>query len=604
MGEPRASLRHLEPQLAAIWIGWLRISRLLKIHRSTGIRNIQANFSLYRMFRNSKRFWATNDGRFLNTAVRHYLLLRDAWIVQSEKVEGSLNTVSGWADKECYSIIKGSVPSKRIRRKFRPDVWYLRGNESGLFSGFEVNISLSELESLKAKLRHLLGEFPASDRDSAHKDISADVRFRFESSAPITTSDSLDLVSTFLVSPREFTWLVEATADRAIAGRLLDQTLDNKSFDLNSDLMRCLAICQLVREPVPQRRTIGKWALAQISAPDWKNVETETSNSLSRRISPRYFTSAEATVTNGGLVFTNGRFINWDEAQRPSLDFVAGNYDHVVGTSANLNYCYVSCPEVSESIENGILLGSRVDYNWFHFLIETLPRLYLVDGLVEPAVPIIVSKRIPETARQVLGAITSRKVIEVDSASSVRISNAIVPGPVVYHPDSQFLWGDASLSNFNLDARTQLRRDVLNSVEPTAEARNLYWPRVSKYRLIANAKKVWRLLQRKNFERENPGELSFKEQVRSIHSASTLVATGGALMSNFIFAQPGARIIVLVSDLGKTYPVPSILASVANAEVRMVGGLALGVGALETFVQKTHASFKTRIQQLKTALKP
>jgi capsular polysaccharide biosynthesis protein len=143
----------------------------------------------------------------------------------------------------------------------------------------------------------------------------------------------------------------------------------------------------------------------------------------------------------------------------------------------------------------------------------------------------------------------------------------------------------------------------MNHVEPKNFNSKIFWPRLSKYRVNSNSSRIEKLLKNQKFVVQNPANMTFIEQVESISSASTLVAVGGALMSNFIFASSNSKIIVLVSDLGTAYPWPIMLARISGAEVIMVGGRTLDMGRLETLVQKTHASFRTRVSEFKRSLK-
>lgn len=556
------------------------------------------------MFRNLQKFWATNDGGYLDAALIAYFKLRPMWLAYHNPENESLRLLTGWADKPTIERIAMALPDVKWKSVFRPDVWYLRGGQKGMFLGFRLTLNSQQMGIFNQTLKNLsLVSDDHSVSEVSLATISHSEKFRLESIGIVPQRDGKDWLTSFYISPKDFTWLVEASADKIFARYAIERLSIQDEKELSTEVQKCLAVLHLVASTKPEVTSIGSWRLKEISSPEWIPVNGDSSpEAQSSKVPNRYFTAKNLSVFNGGILELDNKFIDWDKAQHPSLDFVAGNTNLVVGTCSNNRFCFVRESDNVATIEKGIVLGSRVDSNWFHFLIETLPRLLVVENTLPKDIPVIISSRIPSTAREALGLLTGREVIAIDATNSSLVKSAFVPGPVIYHPDTQFLWGDASIQNINIPTMRRFREKILGSVSSGAGKAQLYWPRSSRYRTVTNSRRLERFLAKRGFRVENPGDLKFKSQVESIHSSSRVVAVGGALMSNFLFASQETHIIVLVSDFGKSYPWPTLLGSVSGAKITMVGGRVVGLRTVENVVEKSHASFATRIQDLKVAL--
>lgn len=311
----------------------------------------------------------------------------------------------------------------------------------------------------------------------------------------------------------------------------------------------------------------------------------------------------DLSITNGGVLCTPQGFLDWDSAQNPSMDFVAGNLGIVTGSSTNFTQCYVRNSPITKSIESAIVLCSRADSNWFHFLIETLPRLLLVEDLVPKHLPVVVNARVPASGLQALRLITSREILEIDANSSTLIRRAVLPGPVIYHPDSQFTWGTGTENQVNAEILSLFRNRILEQVPgPQSATLKTYWSRERSHRGILNNKQVSRASLSFGYIEEDPAEMTFIEQVERIRSSSKLLAVGGALMSNFLFAREGTVISLLTSNIGKNYEMPRILAAIAGARVCIVAGKPPRGYSRMTFLGKLHSSFRIPIRTLRKFL--
>ena len=102
---------------------------------------------------------------------------------------------------------------------------------------------------------------------------------------------------------------------------------------------------------------------------------------------------------------------------RQFRDFVSGQQHTLFGSAAHpeaaLLFARPSSPTV---IPEGILLGGRNDANWFHWLIEYLPRLIQAAGQIDESVPVLISEKVPASGVEALRSLTSRPIVVLEAA--------------------------------------------------------------------------------------------------------------------------------------------------------------------------------------------
>lgn len=601
-------LEKYELLLASTWRMFKRVHSLLlliSVYLSSPTRGREI-LQILQMYRYSKSFWSTNNQRNLKNAVTHYYSLRPNWLTKPLEVAKINLEISGWAQADNLRELQNIFADRKIRRVFRPDVWYLTRGRSGLLSGFSFKCRVEEYQTIKAKLdEHSLG-FDLDISQDPLRSFEEHETGRFESVRPEKPHRQSNWYAAFSISPREFTWLVETTADKQLASRALDFFRQVSDLAFSREINRCIGIFSLVAGEDPPSGLLREWKQVHITQPNWilaGNSYEITKKNRSPKVEKRYFLETDIKSLNGGLLIKNDHFIDWDPAQRPSLDFVAGNSDLIIGTCANTQKCFVRAPLEGKRYDSGILLGNRVDNNWFHFLIEALPRLFSLDQVVDKSVPILVSDRIPSTGLEALSLVTSREIIQIDATLETTIGVAYVPGPVIYHPDSQFLWDKTSLDDVNFESLSELREKVLAAIHPNESSpKKIYWARTSSHRFIVNSNSVTRCLTKLGFVFQDPTRLTFEEQVQSIMGAQVLVATGGALMSNFLFGKASLRIVLLGSRFIKNYPLPELLATVAGSSVWRSSGRSIAACSSKSVLEKVHSSFYISVRRLRSLL--
>jgi capsular polysaccharide biosynthesis protein len=207
------------------------------------------------------------------------------------------------------------------------------------------------------------------------------------------------------------------------------------------------------------------------------------------------------------------------------------------------------------------VLASRGDSNYYHFLIDVLPRIGVLEQAPDVAPPdrwyVPVQTRFQREMLELIG-ITPDVRIDSDEHPHVRAETLVVPGLPSVVKEKNPPW----VVDF-------LRRRLMKDITPATERRPLYVARTagSHNRTIVDEPALIRLLEARGFQTIDPGAVSVTAQIEAFASASVIVSAHGAALANLVFATPGATVIELF-PAGSTLPDYWRLASSAGVRYR------------------------------------
>lgn len=184
------------------------------------------------------------------------------------------------------------------------------------------------------------------------------------------------------------------------------------------------------------------------------------------------------------------------------------------------------------------VLAARGDHSYYHFLLDVLPRLAVLDL---PGVPMPDRWYVPLQRlfqRQILelvGFLPEAEVIDSDLSQHVQAEMLLVPGL----PDTELRtppWTVAFI-------RERLRPASIDRIA----GRRIYVTRGSERnsRRVANERDVVEMLTDRGFTVIDPGAMPVVDQIQTFAEAEWIVAPHGAALANLAFASPGASVIEL-----------------------------------------------------------
>jgi capsular polysaccharide biosynthesis protein len=192
------------------------------------------------------------------------------------------------------------------------------------------------------------------------------------------------------------------------------------------------------------------------------------------------------------------------------------------------------------------VLASRGDHNYYHFLVDVLPRIAVLES--RPEIAPVDRWYVPEEfafQRELLDLFGVPVEQRLDSSAHphVRAEMLVVPGlpamEVVVPP-----WVIALL-----------RERLLPAGAGQGERRRIYLSRGSaaNNRRVINEDQVISLLADRGFEVLDPGALSVAEQIEVFSNASMIVSAHGAGLTNLMFAPAGSTVVEMFPG-GKMLP--------------------------------------------------
>jgi capsular polysaccharide biosynthesis protein/Flp pilus assembly protein TadD len=185
------------------------------------------------------------------------------------------------------------------------------------------------------------------------------------------------------------------------------------------------------------------------------------------------------------------------------------------------------------------LLGTGGGGNYYHWLIDFLPRLYTLSRHPEsPAAtaPLLISDDCPPAIRDLLALLGLGKdrLAVVARAGPVAAEMLHVPAMPSLAP------------TLFADALCWLRERVANLPAPESGGARVYLDRGgAATRRLLNAAEVEDLLSRHGFKVVTPDPGSIQQQIAAVSSARVMVSVHGAALANMLFAPPGCQIVEL-----------------------------------------------------------
>jgi capsular polysaccharide biosynthesis protein len=203
-------------------------------------------------------------------------------------------------------------------------------------------------------------------------------------------------------------------------------------------------------------------------------------------------------------------------------------------------------------LESGIFLSGRCDENWYHFIIDTVPRILFVSD-IPIDVPLLIRSDIPLNSKAVLAAITEREIIEIEPSEIFEVQNLYVVPARSSVFDSSPPRG-VPLVEFSSRALEEVRSLLLKKQIGVSGNELVESPpltialsRSSTTRNIQNSAHINTILKEYGFDLCELNLNFFRDQVRTFSQTRIVVAAGGAALANIIFMPAGSFVIVMRS---------------------------------------------------------
>lgn len=209
--------------------------------------------------------------------------------------------------------------------------------------------------------------------------------------------------------------------------------------------------------------------------------------------------------------------------------------------------------KTSKIIEAGIHFSKDHSVNYFHWLIECLPRLQLIKHL-DPAIPLLVDDELPPQLLEALDLLNTdkREIIRLKRYHRYLVKKLYYPSAlsIIHDNYTQPAYDkDAIYSRkaINFIKNTVLQK--LNIQNPPPWRKIFLSRKNARYRQLLNTMEIEDYLSTQGFEIVFPEHLSFYAQVQLFSQANLIIGQSGAGMANIIFAPKNCKILMLYNNV-------------------------------------------------------
>ena len=220
-------------------------------------------------------------------------------------------------------------------------------------------------------------------------------------------------------------------------------------------------------------------------------------------------------------------------------------------------------------------------YNYYHWVIECLPRLSIIDKFPEyDTIPLLIDEGLFPQQLDALDILNKKKrqLITLKTGCLYEIDKLIIPSMLTVIRDNS-----RSPVAFDKDvlitpqAIHYVRNNIFNrlGLNPSHGFRKLFITRKKpKYRRLLNIEKIEELMITLGFEIVFAESLSFINQVQLFSQAEIVVGPSGAGLTNIIFCPQNCNVFVLINHhLQTNYYLFSNLAQIVNINIQFIPGI-------------------------------
>jgi capsular polysaccharide biosynthesis protein len=229
-----------------------------------------------------------------------------------------------------------------------------------------------------------------------------------------------------------------------------------------------------------------------------------------------------------------------------------------------------------ERLDRGVFLGGNGSFNYYHWMIEILPKLQHIEQLGHEyrEFPLLVSEDVAhiETFAQALDLLApGRPRIVLKSSTSYLVEDLLYISAANGCPFNIRSGHQVRVSDFQVRRSTiEFLRQRTGCVGRESRAGlRLFLARPS-IRRCYNQDEVFALLRSRGFISVALEELTWSEQIDLISSAEAIVGASGAAWTNVIFCSPGTKCLSWIPAEVDEFSSYSALASFVGADMRYV----------------------------------
>ena len=236
-------------------------------------------------------------------------------------------------------------------------------------------------------------------------------------------------------------------------------------------------------------------------------------------------------------------------------------------------YAFVDLSKM-EFIDEGFFLAGNGSYNWYHWLLEILPKMmYFKEEqtrviLVDESVETIPSMK--DTLR-VFTECLNVKIIYLDHSKAYNVKRLFFINEInklMYNAIDNDL-EMRPLYYYRQESVQALRLAFLkNTTNQKLTSVKIYLERKNTHRIAKNENSLLTILQNQGFRNIDLVGLNLRDQINVFKNASLVIGTTGAAWTNVLFCESNTKCIIFMPNNYKTYQFYAELAQMLQVEVK------------------------------------
>jgi hypothetical protein len=304
------------------------------------------------------------------------------------------------------------------------------------------------------------------------------------------------------------------------------------------------------------------------------------------------------------FIIQDKKWIVTDVTGSPYTKFVAGHWQFLEQNKNEGGCVFIKKPSATAitKLKAAIYLMGRADENWYHLLLDTLPR-YLFLKHIDLKVPVLVRSDLPKTSLQFLSKILRREIIFVKPDEVFSIDKLFLIASRSTAFDSKPP-SDLEKVKFPRGIYQDLQSYVfeeLPKMRLSGYPKKLYLLRKSKYRSLLNEMRVSKLASNLGFSVIESNVDFYRRQYYLFNQAQTVLSPGGAVLANTIFMQPGSRVLLIRSWRDSDLLLWKKLAEVCEVDFDEAIGIPTYYG--RNALSRQHSNFYLPLRRARKLLK-
>lgn len=324
---------------------------------------------------------------------------------------------------------------------------------------------------------------------------------------------------------------------------------------------------------------------------------------------PKVVKLSNVSIQHGHLIVGEDGILRIDEdGARPDRDFVAGQWDSVIGSHLRRSECAIRNTEGRQvNVEAARFLPCRIPANYFHALVECAPRIVTLEGHANLKSPLLLSNQTPLTVLEAIKRVArGDEIIRFSRNDEILVSEISTPtAHTAFYDSTVEPWWKGS--GMYWPVINEFRNRLMETVPREPSPKQVFFVRSSDSlngRGLCNQNELVQIAEQFGFIPVDPGKLDLDGQINIMRNAEVIVGPGGASMANLMFGHEDLKVLALVSDHLHDFAMFSTLAHHAGAQYfTLTGPSNRHLGRTEFHRDVFHGDFWISPRKFRSALK-